>query len=451
MKCVLHDYQEYSLNWVLERPYSGLFLDMGLGKTLITLTAIEYLIRFGQVEKVLVIAPLTVAQATWGAEIEKWDHLQHLSLSKVLGSPAQKRIDALEVEADIYIINPENIKWLVEYYGKDWPFDMLVIDELSSFKDHSTQRFKALRKVRPKAKRVIGMTGTPAPNGLINLWSQQYLIDRGERLEKTIGAYRRKYFKPGRTNGHIVYDYVLLPGAEKEIFEKIEDIDVSMKAKDHLNLPERTDNLVEVAMNDKEKKIYDQMERDYVISLDESDIIASNAAVLTNKLIQFANGAVYDEEGEVQVIHNRKLDALERVIEEAQGEPVLVFYKYKHDLERIQKRFKQAKKLDVNAGDVEKWNAGEIPLLLAHPQSAGHGLNLQKGGHIIVWFGLTWSLEYYQQANARLNRQGQENPVVIHHLITKGTVDELVIRRLKDKDYDQEELIHALKARIEEV
>lgn len=451
MDCQLHDYQRFSADWVLDHPYCGLLLDMGLGKTLSSLTAMEELLHtFESVDKVLVIAPLSVAEKTWSDEIEKWDHLNHLTFSKILGNQKQ-RLEALEKKADVYLINRENVVWLVDYYKKRWPFETVIIDEISSFKDPKSKRFKALRKVRPLIKRLVGLTGTPAPNTLIDLWPQIYLMDQGERLGKTIGAYRNRYFYPGQTSGYAVYSWCLKPGAEEKIYSKISDICVSMKSKDYLKLPPRFNNIIEVALNKKEEKQYKQLERDLLLPLTDSDVVASNAAVLSNKLLQLANGCIYDEEGEPQFIHDAKIEALERVIEDAQGQPILIFYSYKHDLARIQKRFKEAKSLDVKAGDIKKWNNGEIPLLLAHPQSAGHGLNLQQGGHIIVWFGLTWSLEYYQQANARLDRQGQKESVIVHHIVTRDTLDEKVIKVLEQKEKGQDALLEAVKAKIKEV
>ncbi|WP_368250931.1 DEAD/DEAH box helicase [Enterococcus sp. 2201sp1_2201st1_B8_2201SCRN_220225] len=450
MEAKLHEYQEYSKDWILDHPYCALFLDMGLGKSLTTLTAIDELLNtFEVIENVLVIAPLSVAEKTWSDEIEKWDHLNHLTFSKVLGS-RQQRMAALDKKADVYLINRENVEWLVDHYRKDWPFRTVIIDESSSFKSPSAKRFKALRKVRPMIERLVELTGTPSPNNLMDLWSQIYLLDQGERLGKTITAFRNHYFTPASQNGHIVYSWALLPGAEEAIYKKISDICVSMKAKDYLNLPPRTNNVIEVELSSADWKKYKELERHYVLELDESDVVASNAATLSNKLLQMANGCIYDENGEAKPIHEKKLDALERVIEESQGQPVLVFYQYKHDLSRIQERFKQAKVLDVSAGDIKKWNEGKIPVLLAHPQSAGHGLNLQAGGHIIVWFGLTWSLEFYQQANARLDRQGQQNPVIVHHLVAKGTIDEDVMKALETKEVGQEALMAAVKARINE-
>lgn len=382
-------------------------------------------------------------------EIEKWDHLKHLTFSKILGNQKQ-RLDALNKKSDVYLINRENVEWLVNHYQRKWPFKTVIIDELSSFKSSSAKRFKALRKVRPFMERVIGLTGTPSPNSLLDLWPQIYLLDQGERLGKTITQYRNKYFIPAQKNGHIVYSWQLIPGAEEAIYNKISDICVSMKAKDHLSLPLRTENIVEIELNKASWKKYKELEREYVLELEEADVVASNAATLSNKLLQLSNGAIYDENGDGREIHQEKLEALERIVEDAQGQSILVFYQYKHDLERIQKKFKQSKKLDVSAGDIHKWNEGEIPLLLAHPQSAGHGLNLQQGGHIIVWFGLTWSLEFYQQANARLDRQGQQQPVIIHHLVTKGTIDEQVIKALQTKEVGQEALMSAVKAKIKE-
>ncbi|EPH98168.1 SNF2 domain protein [Enterococcus faecalis 13-SD-W-01] len=395
------------------------------------------------------IAPLSVAKKTWTDEIEKWDQLKHLTFSKILGNE-KKRLEALNKKADVYLINRENVEWLVNYYQRAWPFKTVIIDELSSFKSNGAKRFKALKKVRPKMERVIGLTGTPSPNTLLDLWPQIYLLDQGERLGKTITQYRNKYFVPAQKNGHIVHSWKLIPGAEEAIYEKISDICVSMKAKDYLKLPPRTDNIMKIELADSDKRKYKELEREYVLELSDSDVVASNAATLSNKLLQLSNGAIYDENGEAKEIHSKKLEALESIIEEAQGQPVLVFYQYKHDLERILKKFKEAKSLDVSAGDIEKWNDGKIPILLAHPQSAGHGLNLQKGGHIIVWFGLTWSLEYYQQANARLDRQGQTEPVIVHHLVTKDTIDEQVIESLQNKKVGQDALMSAVKAKIEE-
>lgn len=451
MRAILHKYQGYSKDWILDHPYCALLLDMGLGKTLSSLSAIvELLTTFEVIENVLVIAPLSVAEKTWTDEIEKWDHLQHLTTSKILGNEKQRKA-ALSKKADVYLVNRENVVWLVEHFGRRWPYKTVIIDELSSFKSSSSKRFKALRKVRPFMNQVIGLTGTPSPNSLMDLWAQIYLLDQGERLGKTITEYRNRYFVPAQKNGHIVYSWQLVPGAEEQIYQKISDICISMKAKDYLKLPPRTDNIVEIQLSEESKQKYKELERHYVLELAEADVVASNAATLSNKLLQLANGCIYDENEDAREIHQEKLEALERIIEDSQGQPVLVFYQYKHDLARILKRFKQAKVLDVKAGDIQKWNEGKIPILLAHPQSAGHGLNLQQGGHIVVWFGLTWSLEYYQQANARLDRQGQKQPVIVHHLVAKGTIDEQVMEALKNKEAGQESLMSAVKAKIREV
>lgn len=451
MKFIPHTYQKFAIEKMIKQPAVGLFLEMGLGKTVCALTAADELLHdYFEVSKVLVIAPLRVAENTWPDEIEKWDHLQHLKISKVLGSKKQ-RLAALNIQADIYVTNRENVTWLVDYYGKDWPFDMVVIDELSSFKSSKAKRFRSLRKVRPLIKRIVGLTGTPAPNGLIDLWAQIYLLDQGERLGKTITGYRDRYFTPGRRNQHIIYEWNPKPEAEGVIYEKLSDICVSMKSEDWLEMPEVISREVKVKLLEKAREKYDQLEKDLLLPFADSDVVADTAAVLTGKLLQMANGAVYDEFGDVQEVHEAKLDALEDVIEAANGRPVLVFYAYRHDLVRIQKRFPEARTLDT-AEDIQAWNRGEIPIALAHPASAGHGLNLQAGGNIIVWFGLTWSLELYQQANARLNRQGQQQKnVIIHHLVTENTVDEDVMKSLETKDLTQEALMKAVKARIEKV
>ncbi|MBJ6745559.1 ATP-dependent helicase [Streptococcus sp. 121] len=436
----LHEYQEYAKDWILEHPYCGLLLDMGLGKTLTTLAAIDELKNvFCEEHKILIIAPKKVAEETWSTEIEKWEF--DLTYSKVLGTTKQ-RIAALESKADLYIINRENVVWLVDYFKTRWPFTFVVVDELSSFKSSKSKRFRALRKVRPKLERFVGLTGTPAPNSLIDLWPQIYLMDRGERLETSQTRYKSRYFTPDKYNGPIVYSWALRQGAEEEIYGKLEDICISMKAKDYLNLPGRIDNVVEIELSDYRK--YKKLERDLV--LEEEEVTASNAAVLVNKLLQLSNGAIYNDDKSVVHLHDDKLDALERIVEDSQGQPILVFYQYQHDLERIKARFKEAEELD----SLERWNNGEIPILLAHPQSAGHGLNLQRGGHIIVWFGLTWSLEYYQQANARLDRQGQTETVVVHHLVSKGTLDERVLEVLKNKEVSQDSLLEAVRAQTKE-
>ena len=395
------------------------------------------------------VAPLRVAEDTWTKESAKWDHLRGLRVVRVLGSQAQ-RIRALETDADIYCINRENIPWLVKYYGTEWPFDGVVLDELSSFKSPSSKRFKAMRKVRPLIKHIVGLTGTPSPNGLIDLWAQIYLLDQGKRLGRTLTEYRNRYFNPGRRNGYVVYDWVPKDGAEDEIYRRISDICISMKACDYLKLPERVDVVRTVKLDNEAQTAYTEMEKEAVLALGPNEIVdAGTAAVVSGKLLQIANGAVYDENGKTHIIHKSKLDTLEDVIEAVNGRPVLVFYAYQHDLERIMQRFPQARKLEGSA-EIDAWNRGEIPILLAHPAGAGHGLNLQAGGNHIVWFGLTWSLELYQQANARIYRQGVKGErVTITHLVAEGTIDEDVMRVLDGKATRQDALLEAVKARVE--
>ncbi|AKA68529.1 SNF2-related protein [Clostridium scatologenes] len=453
MKFKPWNYQEYAINHMIDHEASGLFLDMGMGKTVSTLTAVDELLFLGLVYKVLVIAPLRVAEDTWSTEVEKWDHLKHLKISKILGTK-KDRERALMKNADIYVTNRENVDWLVnECFGK-WMFDMVVIDELSSFKSSKAKRFRSLRKVRPYFKRIVGLTGTPAPNSLIDLWPQIYLLDGGKRLGKTIGSYREQYFTPGNRNQFVVYNWNLKEGAAEAIENKISDICVSMKAKDYLNLPERIDNLIEINLPETAIKKYKELEKDLVLELDKNDITAANAAVLTNKLLQMSNGAIYSENHDVVEIHEEKLKALLEIIEASNGKPVLVFYSFKHDFDRIVD-FLKSKKLKAvglkDSKDIKKWNNGEIPILLIHPASAGHGLNLQYGGNIVVWFGLTWSLELYQQANARLYRQGQKETVIINHIIAKGTVDEDVMKALGNKEVNQNILLEAVKARIKNI
>lgn len=450
MKFMPHQYQEFAIQKTIDTLAIGLFLGMGLGKTVITLTALDLMKNlYFDADKILVIAPLRVAQDTWSRESKKWDHLQHLTISKILGTRAQRE-KALKVDADIYVINRENVPWLVNMVGSDWDFDTVVIDELSSFKSSKSKRFRALRRVRPLINRIIGLTGTPAPNGLHDLWAQLYLLDQGERLGKTITGYRDRYFIPGRSNGHVVYEWKQKKEAESRVYEQISDICVSMSAEDWLDLPERIERTVAIPMSPDSKAKYKKLEKDLLLEFEDSDVTADTAAVLSNKLLQLANGAIYDENRDVQHVHDAKLDALEDLIEAANGNPILCFYTYKHDLSRIQERFPSAVKLE-STEDIAKWNKGEIPLLLTHPASAGHGLNLQDGGHNVVWFGLTWSLELYQQANARLDRQGQTERVVVHHLVSEGTLDETVIQRLADKTAGQDALLDAVKARIERV
>lgn len=452
----MHGYQRATVKFIITHPYCGVFLDLGLGKTVSTLTAINYLMfDYLEINSVLVIAPKRVAESVWQEEAEKWDHLKHLHFSKIIGTQKQ-RVQAVWTKADIYIISRDNIAWLCAMYGGGkLPFDMVVIDELSSFKSYKSERFKALRGARPYLKRLVGLTGTPAPNGLIDLWPQIYLMDRGERLEKTISRYREKYFRPGQTNGHVVYSYNLMSGSEKIIHEKIEDICISMKADDYLEMPIRTDNYIKLRMPDNLKKQYDDFEKNKVLDLlnktsDEAiEVNVVNAAALSNKLLQFANGAIYDEERNVFPIHDIKLNALKEIVEDANGQSVLVAWTYQFDRDRIMEYLKAYKPRELKTSkDIEDWNAGKIQVMLAHPASAGHGLNLQAGGSIIVWFGQTWSLELYQQFNARLYRQGQQNHVVINHLILQDTHDEDVIRALKAKDKKQNALMDSIKAKI---
>lgn len=414
------------------------------------MTAIDNLIFLGQANKVLVIAPKRVAEDTWSTEVEKWEHLKHLRLSIVLGTPKQ-RMEAIDKDADIYVINRENVEWIVSNYFKAWKWDTCIIDELSSFKSSKAKRFRALKKVRPYFKRIIGLTGTPAPNSLIDLWSQVYLLDGGKRLGRTITGYRDQYFIPGDRNQHIVYNWRLKEGAEEAIHNKISDICISMMAKDYLDIPERIDNRIEINLPKNVKDQYKNLEKDLIIELNNEDITATNAAVLTGKLLQLSNGAIYSEDHEVVEVHDEKLNALLDIIEAANGKPVLIFYSFKHDFDRIVS-FLSSKKLKAvslkDSNDIKKWNNGEIPILLLHPASAGHGLNLQYGGNMVVWFGLTWSLELYQQANARLHRQGQKETVIIHHIIAKNTVDEDVIKALSSKEINQNVLLEAVKARL---
>lgn len=464
----LHKYQKACVEHIITHPFCGVFLDMGLGKTVSTLTAINYLMfDYLEINSVLVIAPKRVAESVWQEEAEKWDHLKHLSFSKIIGSAKQRISAVMDTKADIYIISRDNVAWLCALYGGGkLPFDMVVIDELSSFKSYKSERFKALRGARPYLKRLVGLTGTPAPNGLIDLWPQIYLMDRGERLEKTISRYREKYFRPGQTNGHVVYSYDLMSDSEYLIHKKIEDICISMKANDYLEMPERTDNYIKLKMPEQIKKQYDDFEKNKVLDLFKSEqeyldnadkwvdkpveINAVNAAALSNKLLQFANGAVYDENRKVFPIHDIKLEALKEIIEDSNGQSVLVAWTFQFDRDRIMDYLKKYKPRELKTNkDIEDWNAGKIQVMLAHPASAGHGLNLQAGGNLIVWFGQTWSLELYQQFNARLYRQGQKNHVIINHLILQGTHDEDVIRALKSKDKKQNALMDSIKAKID--
>lgn len=450
MKYEPYPYQQNAEQWIMEHPAAGLFLECGLGKTVVTLSAAcRLLCDTFEINRVLVIAPLRVAATVWAEEAQKWDHLRHLRFSKILGDRKQ-RLAALEKDADIYIINRENTLWLVNLYRgrcKKWPFDMVVLDELSSFKSSSSERFRALRSMRPHMERIVGLTGTPAPNGLIDLWAQVYLLDRGERLGPTLGGYRTRYFNEGRRNAQIVFNWVPKPGADEAIYERLADLCVSMRAKDYLDLPEQIDRVVSVSLPEEAKAKYDKLERDLVLPLADGQITAMSAAVVVNKLLQVANGACYDEDREAHWMHDAKIDVLADLVEAANGKPVLVYYGFRHDLQRITEKFPGARQLSTVA-DVNDWNAGKVPLMLAHPDSAGHGLNLQQGGHILVWFGLTWSLEKYMQANARLHRQGQQHPVTVFHLVAKDTMDEQVMRILAGKEQRQEALIEAVKARL---
>ncbi len=445
MQYKAHDYQEYAKQKIIEQKACGLFLEPGLGKTVITLSAIwDLMFDYFDISKVLVIAPLRVAENTWTEELEKWDHLTYLQISKVLGTEAQ-RIEALRRPADIYVINRENVAWLAEL--GEWDFDMLVIDELSSFKNASSKRFKALRRKRPGIDRVVGLTGTPSTNGLMDLWSEIYLLDQGKRLGKTLSSYRADFFVPDRMNGFVVYSYKPKPGAEEWIYSILSSLCVSMKSQDFLQMPERLERDVTVKLPPVAKGKYKELEREMVAKLEGKTVDAVNAAVLTNKLLQMASGAVYDENKDVAELHSAKLDALEDLIEAANGKPVLIYYNYRHDKERIQKRFKEAQEIKTPE-DFQAWNRGEIPVAIAHPASMGHGLNLQHGGSTVIWFSLPWSLELYQQANARLWRQGQKDTVVIFRLLSEGTIDRDVVRALTKKDLTQENLMRAVKARV---
>ena len=452
----LYEYQNFSVDFLKAHPEAMLILEMGLGKSAISLTAILDLMfdRF-DVGKTLVIAPLRVARTVWPEEREIWEHASFLRMSVMVGD-AKQRAAALRTPADVYVINRDNVKWLTDYlekHGMQWPFDMVVIDELSSFKNHQSQRWKALRTVRPYIKRIVGLTGTPACNGLLDLWAETFLIDKGERLGRFITRYREAYFKPAGMNPYtgVVYNYVPRPGAEEAIYQRISDISVSMKAKDYLHMPECLTVTHKVKMDAAEREVYDAMKRDLLVDVDGDTLTAENAAALSNKLLQMANGAVYNTNGEAKTIHDKKLEALLDLIEQANGQSVLVCYWYKHDHQRIQE-FLAGKGLqprDLKSDqDIADWNAGKIPIALISPASAGHGLNIQKGGHILIWFSLVWSLELYSQTNARLWRQGQKEVVTIHHIVTKDTVDEDVLTALKRKDTTQQNLINAVKAHL---
>jgi SNF2 family DNA or RNA helicase len=449
-----YPYQQYCIDRIISDPYLGLFLDMGLGKTVITLTGLHNLKYYRwAIRKVLIIAPKKVAESTWSKEAEKWEHLKALRISVVLG-PAKQRLAALNAEADIYIINRENTQWLVEYYGHNWPFDVVVLDESSSFKNHQAKRFKALKAVRPRISRLIELTGTPSPHGLTDLWAQVYLLDGGKRLGRTISVYRDIYFVPDKRNQTTIFSYAPKEGAAEEIYRQISDICISMKAEDYLELPDLIYEDIPVKLDSKAQKAYQQMERDMLLEVDDELVTATTAATLTGKLLQLCNGAVYDENKTVVPVHDCKLEVFLETIEQLNGQHVLVFYFYQHDRDRILASLSRSGlrvRVYNDARDETAWNTGEIDILLAHPASCGYGLNLQEGGHHVIWFGLTWNLEEYQQANKRLHRQGQKYPVIVHRLITQGGTDEDVIRSLEGKDDAQESLLQALKARIENV
>ena len=442
-----HNYQSYAIDYIETHPVAAVLLDMGLGKTVISLTAIaDLLFDSFEAHRILVVAPLRVARDTWPAEISKWQHLKHLTYAVAVGT-VKERKTALMAGADITIINRENLGWLIDSSGYEFDYDMVIIDELSSFKNHKSKRFQSLMKVRPKVKRIIGLTGTPSSNGLMDLWAEFKLLDFGERLGRFITHYRNNYFIPDNRNGEIIYSYKPMPYAEDAIYRKISDITISMKSTDHLQMPELITSQYEVQLSEDEEQRYEELKADFILELPEGEITAANAASLTGKLSQLANGAIYDDEGNIVEFHDRKLDALEDIIESANGKPLLVAYWFKHDLRRIKKRF-DVREIKTSK-DIIDWNNGDIPVAVIHPASAGHGLNLQAGGSTLIWFGLTWSLELYQQTNARLWRQGQSSgTVVIEHIITKGTIDERILKALSLKEVSQNALIDAVKANL---
>ena len=442
-----HEYQKQAIQWIIDKPRCGLFLDMGLGKTVTTLTAIDWLINCNlEISNVLVVAPKRVVTETWATECQKWDHLHSLKMVPIVGNPEQRKI-ATSTKADIHLVSRDNVKWLVEYLGRKWDYDMLVLDELSSFKNPQSNRFKALKKVSKQCNRVVGLTGTPAPNGYHDLWSQMYLLDSGERLGRTLGDFRREYCDCVR---YPQFTKWTVPDKNQNVIGKqISDICISMKAKDYLNLPPAYYHTVLVDLPNKAKKAYKTMLETSVLEYGYDDIVGVNAAVVLEKCLQIANGAIYDDDRNARFIHDAKIEALEQIIEEAQGQPILVFYQYKFNRDSILEHFPQA--VLYEDGVKEKWDKGEIPILLAQPQSCGHGLNLQHGGHIIVWFGVKWSLELYQQANGRLNRQGQKKPVMIYHLLAKDTSEERVLQALADKNTSQEALNDCVKAELQKV
>ena len=449
-----YPYQQYCIDRIINDDSVGLFIDMGLGKTAITLTAINELKYYRwSVCKVLVIAPKKVAESTWSKEALKWEHLNRIRVSVVLGTLKQ-RINALETPADIYVINRENTQWLVGYYKNDWPFDMVVLDESSSFKNHRAKRFLSMKAIRPHIKRLVELTGTPSSKGLIDLWAQIYLLDGGKRLGRTISVYREMYFVPDKRNRTTIFSYAPREGAEEEIYKQISDICVSMKAEDYLQLPDLIVEDIPVILDTNARRAYDIMERDMLLEVDEDVITATTAATLTGKLLQLCNGAVYDENGNVQEIHDCKIEALLEVIEQLNGQHAIIYYYFKHDVKRILAALDKLKlnvRVYQNGQDEEDWNAGKIDILLAQPASCGYGLNLQYGGHHIIWYGLTWALEEYLQAIKRLHRQGQVYPVIVHRLIVQNGQDEDVIRSIENKDKAQESLLEAIKAKIEKI
>jgi len=447
-------YQEYMINRLTEEKKLILMVDLGLGKTFCTLSAIDNLMfdKY-ETEKVLVISTLRIVNIVWPKEMKKWTTLKEFRYSIITGT-AKQRMKAIEEDADIYLINRENTKWLIDYFIKlkKWPFDYLVLDESTSFKNSRSQRFRAIRKVAPLTNRVVELTGTPSPNGLMDLWAQIYLLDKGERLGRTIGEYRDRYFNPGQRNRTVIFNYVLKHGAEQAIYDKISDITISLKAKDHIKMPARIDNIIDIVMPPRIKALYETMERDYILTLDEGEITAMSAAVVSNKLLQMANGAVYDENRKVIHIHDLKLEALDEIVETNEGKPIFVIYTYIHDKLRLQEHFSYLNPREINTEqDETDWNNGKIPMVIAHPQSVGHGLNLQEGGCIAVWFGMTNNLEHYLQTNGRLERPGQEDTVVINHLVVKGTEDVRAFQRIRSKNRVQESLLAAVKSRIREI
>lgn len=451
MKYEPHDYQVYASEYIKEHDAAAVFLECGLGKTSITLTAVcDLMFDSFEIHRVLVIAPIRVAKMSWPDEIKKWDHTSDLRYSVAVGTE-EERMAALEARADIYLINRENVQWLVEKSGLPFDYDMVVVDELSSFKNWQAKRFKALMKVRPKVKRIVGLTGTPSSNSLMDLFAEYKLLDMGQRLGRFIGQYRNRYFVPDKTNGHVVYSYKLLPGAEEAIYDRISDITISMKSADYLKMPELVNSRYMVRLDEPELVKYERMKRDLLLKLPEGEVTAANAAALSGKLSQMANGAVYSDDGTYEKIHDRKLDALEDIIEAANGKPVLAAYWYQHDLERIQERLSEFKigcaRLDKER-NIRRWNEGKVPVGLIHPASAGHGLNLQSGGNILVWFGLTWSLELYRQTVARLWRQGQKETVSVIHILAAKTIDEQIMHALETKDHTQKALIDAVRAEV---